>query len=97
MRENCTPGSVRGASGNQRPYRDDDPRIVSAQLNIVAEDSHDRGRCDCCGCSSRAVSGWIEEQDVEGRGAARHPLDDACRGPRRRRARQGGKRLLLFT
>ena len=22
MRENCTPGSVRGASGNWRPYRD---------------------------------------------------------------------------
>ena len=22
MRENCTPGAVRGASGNRRPYRD---------------------------------------------------------------------------
>jgi len=22
VRENCTPGSVRGASGNRRPYRD---------------------------------------------------------------------------
>src|SRR5215471_16136294 len=29
VRENCTPGSVRGASGNRRPYRDDsrEPRL----------------------------------------------------------------------
>ncbi len=54
---------------------------MSAQLNIIAEDSHDRGRCDCCGCSSRAVSGWIEEQDVEGRGAARYHSTTPAEAP----------------
>ena len=30
VRENCTPGSVRGALGNQRPYLDNLPAIVAA-------------------------------------------------------------------
>ena len=27
--ENCTPGSVRGAPGNRRPYRDDEWRRMT--------------------------------------------------------------------
>ena len=28
MRENCTSGSVRGASGNRRPYRSEEARFA---------------------------------------------------------------------
>ena len=37
VRENCTPGSVRGASGNRRPYRDAALLLFSegAQLALV--------------------------------------------------------------
>jgi hypothetical protein len=37
VRENCTPGSVRGAPGNGRPYRDDERRKMTDQRVLITK------------------------------------------------------------
>jgi hypothetical protein len=56
MQECCTCGSVRGALGNQRPYRDKAKAGISARRQDVVRDS--------CGCMAKERRCRCENADV---------------------------------
>src|SRR5205085_162364 len=67
VRKNCTPGSVRGASGNRRPYRDDQSawyepiHIIQATQRCVSAK-----RCVSAGTSIRGLHGGCFASIVTG-------------------------------
>jgi hypothetical protein len=74
MRESCKYGSVRGARGNSRPYRDTDQcRLMAVRREKVARRL--RVGASPTEKSSRDWLGWLQDRQIGGLRAFENPSD----------------------